>query len=63
MIGIVVVFALFEVFTIAANLVLTAGQMSGNSTDVLNVLGQAVWHGTGGEFHRARGGPFDECDP
>lgn len=50
LIGILVVFALFEVFTIAANLVLTSNQMSNNSTDVLNVLGQEVWHGSGGKL-------------
>lgn len=49
-IGIIFVFVLFEVFTIATNLVLTSGQISANSADVLSVLGQAVWHGTGGKF-------------
>lgn len=49
-IGIVVVFLLFEVFTIATNLVLTAHQINHNVADVLSVLGQEVWHGTGGKF-------------
>ncbi len=49
-IGILVVFALFEVFTIATNMVLTAHQISNNPADVLSVLGQEVWHGAGGKF-------------
>ena len=50
MIGILVVFVLFEVFTIATNMVLTAGQITNNSADVLSVLGQQVWHGNGGKI-------------
>ena len=49
-VGIVFVFLLFEVFTVATNLVLTASQISNNPADVLAVLGQAVWHGTGGKI-------------
>ncbi len=49
MIGVIFVFLLFEVFTVATNLVLTAGQIQNNAADVLAVLGQAVWHGTGGK--------------
>jgi amino acid transporter len=51
-IGALVVFALFEVFTVAANLVLTPAQMNSsvNAADILYVLGQTVWHGTGGKF-------------
>ncbi len=49
-VGIVFVFVLFEVFTIATNLVLTSSQISNNSADVLAVLGQQVWHGTGGKI-------------
>src|ERR1700722_2643372 len=48
-IGIVVVFLLFEVFTIATNMVLTSRQINGNPADVLRVLGQEVWHGPGGK--------------
>ncbi|MDE3083007.1 MAG: APC family permease [Acidobacteriota bacterium] len=48
-IGIIFVFLLFEVFTVATNLVLTSSQIANNSADVLAVLGQAVWHGTGGK--------------
>jgi amino acid transporter len=36
MIGIIFVFLLFEVFTIATNMVLTAGQINSNSADVLS---------------------------
>lgn len=50
MIGILIVFLLFEVFTIATNMVLTSGQITANKADVLSVLGQQVWHGTGGKF-------------
>jgi amino acid transporter len=49
-IGIVFVFLLFEVFTVATNMVLTASQISNNSADVLSVLGQQVWHGAWGKF-------------
>jgi amino acid transporter len=49
-IGIVVVFLLFEVFTIATNMVLTTHQINSNVADVLSVLGQEVWHGAGGKF-------------
>jgi amino acid transporter len=49
-IGIIFVFLLFEVFTIATNLVLTGGQITANASDVLSVLGQDVWHGTGGKL-------------
>ena len=49
-IGIIGVFVLFEVFTIATNMVLTTGQIQAHSADVLSVLGQEVWHGTGGKF-------------
>ncbi|MHB2028136.1 MAG: APC family permease [Acidimicrobiales bacterium] len=50
MIGMLVVFMLFEVFTISTNMVLTSGQINNNAADVLNVLGQEVWHGAGGKF-------------
>lgn len=50
--GAIVVFLLFEVFTIASNLVLTPGQLMDekNAADILQVLGQAVWHGWGGKL-------------
>jgi amino acid transporter len=49
-IGMVFVFILFEVFTVATNLVLTSHAISANASDVLSILGQAVWHGTGGKL-------------
>ncbi len=49
-IGMIFVFVLFEVFTVATNLVLTSHQITGNLADVAAVLGQAVWPGTGGKF-------------
>ena len=50
--GTIVVFMLFEVFTVASNLVLTPAQLtnSNNAADILSILGQAVWHGTGGKL-------------
>ncbi|MGC2168008.1 MAG: APC family permease [Acidimicrobiales bacterium] len=50
MLGIIVVFLLFEVFTISTNMVLTSNQINNNSADVLNVLGQEVWHGDWGKI-------------
>jgi len=50
MIGIIFVFLLFEVFTIATNMVLTSSQIRANSADVLSVLGQQVWHGNMGKI-------------
>jgi amino acid transporter len=49
-IGVIVVFVLFEVFTIATNMVLTMHQINHNEADVLSALGQEVWRGTGGKF-------------
>jgi amino acid transporter len=49
-IGVIVVFVLFEVFTIATNMVLTTHQINHNEADVLSALGQEVWRGTGGKF-------------
>src|ERR1019366_2321640 len=49
-IGILIVFVLFEVFTIAINMVLTSSQIANNPANVLSVLGQQVWHGTWGKF-------------
>lgn len=49
-IGVLVVFALFEVFTVGSNLVLTAKDINNNSGDVLGVLGQIVWPGLGGKL-------------
>jgi amino acid transporter len=49
-IGVFIVFALYEIFTIATNLALPAKTIAANSTDVLAVLGQEVWAGTGGKL-------------
>jgi len=51
-IGVIIVFLLFEVFTVATNLVLTPAQLHdpNNSSNILAVLGQAVWHGWGGKL-------------
>lgn len=50
--GTVVVFLLFEVFTIASDMVLTSHQITNpnNAADILSVLGQDVWHGWGGKL-------------
>ncbi len=49
-IGVIVVFLLFEIFTIGTNLVLTPRQINQNAGDVLDALGQVVWHGLGGKL-------------
>ena len=49
-VGVGIVFILFEVFTIGTNLVLSAHTISANAGDVLVVLGQAVWPGFGGKL-------------
>jgi amino acid transporter len=49
-IGVLIVFALYEIFTIATNLALPAKTISANAGDVLSVLGQLVWHGAGGKL-------------
>ena len=51
-IGVIIVFLLFEVFTVSTNLVLTPAQLQdpNNSSNILAILGQAVWHGWGGKL-------------
>ncbi|HET7017507.1 MAG TPA: APC family permease [Streptosporangiaceae bacterium] len=49
-IGVLIVFALYEIFTIATNLALPAKTISANAGDVLSVLGQLVWPGVGGKL-------------
>jgi amino acid transporter len=49
-IGVVIVFALYEIFTIATNLAMPAKTIQANAGDVLAVLGQLVWHGVGGKL-------------
>ena len=49
-IGMIVTFALFEIFTVGSNMVLSSKQVSDNSGNVLGVLGQEVWKGNGGKL-------------
>ncbi|MFJ5840664.1 APC family permease [Streptomyces shenzhenensis] len=50
LIGLGVVFLLFEVFTIAANVILSSGQITQNAANVLAVLGEEIWPGWGGKL-------------
>ena len=52
LVGAFVVFLLYEVFTVGSAIVLTPAQLQNphNAADILEVLGQAVWHGTGGKL-------------
>ncbi|CCK25317.1 amino acid transporter transmembrane protein [Streptomyces davaonensis JCM 4913] len=50
LIGLGVVFLLFEVFTIAVNVILSAGQVHANEANVLAVLGAEIWPGWGGKL-------------
>ncbi|WAZ25964.1 APC family permease [Streptomyces cinnabarinus] len=50
LIGLGVVFLLFEVFTIAVNVILSAGQIHANDANVLAVLGAEIWPGWGGKL-------------
>ncbi|MEU4876938.1 APC family permease [Streptomyces sp. NPDC021608] len=50
LIGVGVVFLLFEVFTIAVNVVLSSQQIEDNGANVLAALGQEVWPGWGGKL-------------
>lgn len=49
-VGVVIVFALFEVFTIAVNMVLSARTINHDSGNILATLGQVVWPGLGGKL-------------
>ena len=49
-IGMIVTFLLFEVFTVASNMVLSPGIVSANSSNILGVMGQEIWPGTGGKL-------------
>jgi amino acid transporter len=49
LIGVVTVFVLFEVVTIAVNLILTQKQIQAHGDDLLSVLGDTVWPGWGGK--------------
>ncbi|GGW96937.1 APC family permease [Streptomyces chryseus] len=50
LVGVGVVFLLFVVFTIAVNVILTTEQISAHDTNVLAVLGDAIWPGVGGKL-------------
>ncbi|MEU9151184.1 APC family permease [Streptomyces sp. NPDC048417] len=50
LIGVGIVFALFEVFTIAVNVILSADQIAENDANVLAVLGEEIWPGWGGKL-------------
>ncbi|MFE2042359.1 APC family permease [Streptomyces sp. NPDC059477] len=49
-IGLGVVFLLFEAFTITVNIVLTDRQIAENGANVLGVLGAEIWPGPGGKL-------------
>ncbi|MCY0878270.1 MAG: APC family permease [Firmicutes bacterium] len=48
--GVLVVFLLFQIFTIATNVTLPGKVIEANSANVLSVLGQAIWPGVGGRL-------------
>ena len=50
LIGVVAVFALFEMVTIAINIVESQHQIAGTGAPVLVVLGNSVWSGVGGKI-------------
>ncbi|WP_405608475.1 APC family permease [Streptomyces sp. NBC_00076] len=50
LIGVGIVFLLFEVFTIAVNVILSSQQIEGNDANVLAVLGDEIWPGWGGKL-------------
>ena len=49
-IGMIITFFLFEVFTIGSNMVLSDKEVSANSANLLGILGQKVWPGTPGKL-------------
>ncbi|MFI5798515.1 APC family permease [Streptomyces sp. NPDC051677] len=50
LIGVGIVFLLFEVFTIAVNVVLSSQRIEDNGANVLAALGEEVWPGWGGKL-------------
>ncbi|WP_328875869.1 APC family permease [Streptomyces sp. NBC_00287] len=50
LIGVGVVFLLFEVFTIAVNVILSSDQIHANEANALAVLGEEIWPGWGGKL-------------
>ncbi|MFF7179986.1 amino acid permease [Streptomyces sp. NPDC008121] len=50
LVGVAVVFLLFEACTISVNVLLSAGQIEAAGANVLAVLGQEIWPGVGGKL-------------
>ncbi|MET9376047.1 APC family permease [Streptomyces sp. NPDC003035] len=50
LVGVGVVFLLFEAFTVAVNVLMSAGQIESAGENVLAVLGQEIWPGVGGKL-------------
>ncbi|MFJ8113523.1 APC family permease [Streptomyces sp. NPDC096132] len=50
LVGVGIVFLLFEVFTIAVNVILSAQQIEDNGANVLAALGEELWPGWGGKL-------------
>ncbi|MCX4824494.1 APC family permease [Streptomyces sp. NBC_01142] len=50
LVGLGVVFLLFEAFTIAVNVILSAEDIRAGGADVLSTLGEAIWPGIGGKL-------------
>ncbi|MGW2563334.1 APC family permease [Streptomyces sp. NPDC001514] len=50
LVGVGVVFLLFEAFTIAVNVILSSEQIQSGSGNVLGVLGDEIWPGVGGKL-------------
>ncbi|MFI5758689.1 APC family permease [Streptomyces sp. NPDC051569] len=50
LIGMGIVFLLFETYTIAVNIILTDEQIKAGSANVLGVLGDVIWPGIGGKL-------------
>ncbi|WP_125611323.1 APC family permease [Specibacter cremeus] len=48
--GVVIVFLLFEVFTIGINVMMPAADIQANSGNVLGALGEVIWPGLGGKI-------------
>ncbi|WP_328398618.1 APC family permease [Streptomyces sp. NBC_00390] len=50
LIGVGVVFLLFEAFTVAVNMTLSTAQIKAAGSNVLGALGEAIWPGIGGKL-------------
>ncbi len=50
LVGVGIVFLLFEAFTIAVNIILTAEDIRAGGANVLGLLGEAIWPGVGGKL-------------